>query len=105
MTENLKKVLLLAGLSAGGGGSSVVVDPTLTQPGQAADAKVVGDKISEQQTDIAEKMGLDQGVRFDAEQTLTDAQKAQAQQNIGVDFLTVVDGKICIVYEKEDDEE
>lgn len=36
-----------AWVSGGQYASGIVIDPTLTQPGQAADAKVVGDKISD----------------------------------------------------------
>ena len=34
---------------AGGGGSSIALDTTLTQPGKAADAKAVGDALAEKQ--------------------------------------------------------
>ena len=37
-------------------------------------------------------------VRYDAAQSLTDAQKAQAQDNIGLDYISVVNGMLCAVY-------
>lgn len=39
-------VELLDDLISGGGGESVTIDTTLTKTGQAADAKVTGDKIT-----------------------------------------------------------
>ena len=39
--------VLLKDYKATGGGSSILIDETLTESGQAADAKVVGDKIAE----------------------------------------------------------
>ena len=39
-------VELLDDLISGGGGGSVTIDTTLTKTGQAADAKVTGDKIT-----------------------------------------------------------
>lgn len=58
----------------GNGDSSVVVDTTLTQPGQAADAKATGDAIS--------KLSQQNAVLYTA-QNLTAEQQEQARKNIG----------------------
>lgn len=55
---------------------AIVVDNTLTVPGQAADAKKVGDEIADIKDDLSES------VKF-TEQNLMDAQKIQALTNIG----------------------
>ena len=47
--DNLVAAINEAAQSGGGGGASVELDTTLTQPGKAADAKAVGDALADKQ--------------------------------------------------------
>lgn len=69
----------------------------------------IGEQLSTHSSAITEKQDKPVSVGT-AGQVLSLNQSLQPvwtdpQSGGGVDFLTVVDGKICIVYEKEDDEE
>jgi hypothetical protein len=67
-----------------GASTLVTVDKTLTKTGRPADAKAVGDALNE----LSEKMDntVPTGVVLYGEpQSLTDEQKAQARENIGVE--------------------
>lgn len=70
-----------------GTGSSVqvLVDPTLTQSGFAADAKAVGDALATKQPigDYATVDQVNTKVSYTESQTLTPEQQAQARENIG----------------------
>lgn len=57
-----------------GGGASVSIDKTLTQEGQAADAKTVGDKLAEK---------LDKSAALTVDTTLAQAGKAADAQAVG----------------------
>lgn len=79
-------------------GSNVEVDSTLTQTGKAADAKAVGDAISNLNTLVGDTSVSDQitealegsAVLYNVEQSLTEEQKLQARNNIGIGE-TIVD--------------
>lgn len=79
-------------------GSNVEVDSTLTQTGKAADAKAVGDAISNLNTLVGDTSVSDQitealegsAVLYNVEQSLTEEQKSQARMNIGIGE-TIVD--------------
>lgn len=63
-------------------GESAVVDDTLTISGAAADAKKVGDSLSQIKDDLSGK------VDFSKPQSLTAQQQTQVQSNIGIHKVT-----------------
>ena len=85
-----------------GGGSNFELDPTLTEPGSAADAKAVGDVVSELQTNIDEVSEL---VSTKAD---TDHVHDEAVTVAGGAVLSMEDifgeGPYTIEFTKEDDE-
>ena len=86
----------------GADGKDAVVDATLTQSGQAADAKATGEAVGQLKDDLSDK------VDFSIAQSLTAEQKKQAQSNIGIhkvtqaeyDALTDTSGIYIIVEER-----
>lgn len=69
------------------------IDPTLTQAGKAADAKKTGDELANLSSAIGE------AVRFDVAQEKTDAEKAQARANIGIENVEIYAENVVAEYE------